>query len=295
MQKLKYKFTNDLLFKAVFVKLPGLLKMLVAAALGISVKSISEFQITNAEIAPDVLGEKYCKLDINMVVNGWRVNLEVQVRDEHNHPERSVYYWAKNYTTALPEGEDYSALPRTIVISIVDFPMFGCKEYRSEFGVFEVNRHERLTDKLSLVFIELRKLPKEMDITNELELILSLFRAKTEEDLEKIEALEVPIMTQAVRTYRETVADRKFRELARLREKASHDEAQALANAAEKAKKAERKIWRAVVADKDATIADKDATIADNIAKLSAAIAEKDAMLAEIAALRAKLGTQPPQ
>ena len=51
MQKLKYKFTNDLLFKAVFVKLPGLLKMLVAAALGIPVKSISKFQITNAEIA----------------------------------------------------------------------------------------------------------------------------------------------------------------------------------------------------------------------------------------------------
>ena len=116
-------------------------------------------------------------------------------------------------------------------------------------------------------------------------LILSLFRAKTVEDLEKIEALEVPYMTQAVRTYRETVADRRFREIARIREKASHDEAQALANAAQKAaasaKKAERRIWRAVVADKDA--------------KLSAALAEKDAALAEIAALRAKLGTQPPQ
>ena len=178
-------------------------------------------------------------------------------------------------------GRNYSALPRTIVISIVDFPMFGCEEYRSEFAILEVNRHERLTDKLSLVFLELRKLPKEMDITNELELILSLFRAKTVEDLEKIEALGVPIMTQAVRTYRETVADRRFRELARIREKASHDEAQALSNAAEKAKKAERKLWRAVVADKDATIADKDA-------KLLAALAEN-------AALRAKLGTQPPQ
>ena len=148
-----------------------------------------------------------------------------------------------------------------------------------------MNRHERLTDKLSLVFIELRKLPREIDITNELELILSLFRAKTAEDLEKIEALEVPFMTQAVRTYRETVADRRFRELARIREKASHDEAQALANAAQKAsesaKKAERKIWRAVVADKDATIADKDA-------RLSAA-------LTEIAALRAKLEMQKPQ
>ena len=216
MQKLRYKFTNDLLFKSVFVKLPDLLKKLVAAALGISVKSISKFEITNAEIMPNVLGEKYCKLDINMVVNGWRVNLEVQVRDEHNHPERSMYYWAKNHTSALLVGDDYSALPRTIVISIVDFPMFGCKEYRSEFGVLELNRHERLTDKLSLVFIELRKLPEEMDITNELELILSLFRAKTVEDLEKIEALEVPIMTQAVRTYRETVADRRFRELARI-------------------------------------------------------------------------------
>ena len=309
MNKLKYKFTNDLLFKSVFVKLPELLKMLVAAALGIPVKSISKFEITNADLYPDVVGEKYCKLDINMVVNGWRVNLEVQVRNQGDFHERSLFYWAKNYTSTLQKKEKYSTLPRTIVISIVDFPMFECKEYRSEFGVLELNRHERLTDKLSLVFIELRKLPKEMDITNELELILSLFRAKTAEDLEKIEALGVPFMTQAVRTYRETVADRRFRELARIREKASHDEAQALANAAESAKKAERKLWRAVVADKDAAIADKDAAIADKdvaiadmdakllaaLVEKDAALAEKEAVLAEIAALRAKLDTQPPQ
>jgi predicted transposase/invertase (TIGR01784 family) len=60
-------------------------------------------------------------------VNGQKVNLEVQVADEGDYPERSLYYWAREYSSALPAGNTtYSSLPRVIIISIVDFPLFDC-------------------------------------------------------------------------------------------------------------------------------------------------------------------------
>ena len=82
MTKLKYKFTYDTLFKMLFVKFPVLLKRLIAAILGISSTSITEFTITNPEITPEQLEGKFCRLDINMVVNGKVANLEVQVLSE---------------------------------------------------------------------------------------------------------------------------------------------------------------------------------------------------------------------
>ena len=127
MTELKYKLTNDVLFKSLFVKHKGLLKRLVAALLGIRVEDIgADFRVANSEMPPEAMGEKFCHLDINMTVNGQRVDLEVQVEDRGDYPERSLYYWAREYSSALPAGEDFCGLPRTIVISILAFPLFRC-------------------------------------------------------------------------------------------------------------------------------------------------------------------------
>jgi len=60
---------------------------------------------------------------------------------------------------------------------------------------------------------------------------LTLFKADTEEELAKIESMEVPVMEQAIRAYHQITADSEFREMERLREKARHDEASALLHA----------------------------------------------------------------
>ena len=231
MTELKYKFTYDTLFKLLFVKYPDLLKRLVAAVLGITVDSMAEFIIKNPDIPPEAIGDKFCKLDISMVVNGQRANLEVQVEDEGDYRERSLYYWARLYSSALKAGQQYSTLPRVIIISIVDFLMFDGEEYRSEFLPLEARRHELLSDKLAMLYFEIRKLPKAIDVKNELELMLSLFRVRTEEELKQLEGLEVPIVTQAIGAYREVVISPEFAELERLRADARHNEASALANA----------------------------------------------------------------
>jgi len=267
MTKLEYTFSNDTLFKMLFVKYPELLKRLVAELLKIKFENIESFEITNPEMPPESLGDKFCRLDINMTVNGQRVDLEIQVRNEGDYPERVLFHWAREYSTALAEGEDYSKLPQTIIISIVDFKLFQCAEFHSEYRALEVTRHTELTNKLDLHFFELPKLPITIRSDNETELWLTLFNAKTEEELKKIEALGVPTMNQAVEAYRHITATPEFREMERLRSKARHDEAQALNNA----RLEEREKWRNIIADKDAALADKDAALAD-----------KDALIAEL-------------
>ena len=231
MRKLQYTFKTDTLFKMLFVKHKDLLRNLVAALLGIPLGSIEQFTVRNPEMPPEVLGDKFCRLDINMVVNGQRVDLEIQVANEGDYPERVMLYWAREFSTALPAGQSYSMLPRTIIISIIDFDLFDCTEYHSFFQPLETTRHTLLSDKMGFHFFELRKLPDEVSEKDALLLWLSLFKAETEEDLERIKGMGVPTMEQAVNAYYTITASPEFREVERLREKARHDEAQALHHA----------------------------------------------------------------
>ena len=96
---------------------------------------------------------------------------------------------------------------------------------------------------------------------------MSLFRAKTEEELKQLEEMEVAVVTQAIGAYREVVVSPEFRELERLRFEARSNEASALANAE---RKADEK-WQGVVAEKDAALAEQAALIA----KLQARLGEK--------------------
>lgn len=234
MAKLKYKLTRDTLFKLFFVKHPDLLKNLVSRVLGIPVDAIASFVITNPNIAPDNLGEKFCRLDVNMEVDGRIVNIEVQVEDGGDYPARSLYYWARCYSSALPEGGDYADLPRAIVINIVAFELFkDTPNVHSEFRALEVTRHAELTDKMSLHYFELPKLPEvaDADADDGLKLWLSLFNAKTDEDLSKIERIGGKIMEQAVQAYKSVLASDDLKEIERLRFLARCNETSALNNA----------------------------------------------------------------
>jgi predicted transposase/invertase (TIGR01784 family) len=231
MTKLEYTFKTDTLFKILFVKYPDLLKHLVSELLGIRLASIGQFVITNPEMPPEALGDKFCRLDINMTVDGQRVDLEIQVKNEGDYPERVLYNWAREYSTALAEGDDYLNLPRTVVISIINFKLFPCEEFHSEYQALEVSRHDALSDKMGLHFFELCKLPADINENDKLLLWLSLFKAETMEELERIKALEVPVMNEAINAYQKISVSPEFRELERARSYARHNEASALRHA----------------------------------------------------------------
>ena len=273
MTKLKHTFKTDILFKLLFRKHRKLLQHLVAHLLGIPSESITYFKLENPEMPPESMGKKFCRLDIHMTVNGQQVNLEVQVENEGDYPERALFHWARLYSNALPAGEDYSELPRTIVISILDFTLFkGCTDFHSEYQVLEVTRGDTLTDKMALHFFELPKLPESISSDDLLLLWLSLFKANTEEELKRIERLGVPELSEAINAYHNITTSAEFREMERLRIKASHDEAQALSNAERRGEKRGEKRanakWKDVVAEKDVTLAEKEATLASKNAEI---------------------------
>ena len=196
---------------------------------------------------------------INMEINKQNVNLEVQVNDEKDYPERSLYYWARMYSNALPVNGKYIDLPRTISINILGFILFKQRpEYHSEYRALEVTHHEPLTDKLILHFFELKKLPKKIDEDNLSLLWLTLLKAGTKEELERINRLGVPELSEAINAYNTVTTSPEYQELERLRHKANHDEAQALHNAEQRGEKrgaaVERTKWQGVVADKDTEI-----------------------------------------
>jgi len=111
MARLEYTFKTDTLFKTLFVQHPDLLKHLVATLLDIPLGSIGQFEIINPDIPPDAKGEKFCRLDINMAVNGQRVALEVQVEAEKSYPARVLYYWAREYSSSLPKAASTEICP----------------------------------------------------------------------------------------------------------------------------------------------------------------------------------------
>ena len=79
-------------------------------------------------------------------------------------------------------------------------------------------------------------------------------------------------MTKSRITLRKMTEDERFQELMRIRERALHDEASALANAERK----EREKWQGIVTKKDAVIAEQAA----EAAKQAAIIEELRALLA---------------
>ena len=125
-------------------------------------------------------------------------------------------------------------------------------------------------------YIELPKLPDvdSIDTTSEKNLWLALFKAETEEELEKLIASGGEVMSQAVAAYRGITATEEFKHLEILRARTKHDEAQALNNARRQGEKAEREKWQGVVDEKDTALANEKAEnekLRQQIAALQAA------------------------
>ena len=122
---------------------------------------------------------------------------------------------------------------------------------------------------MSLHYFELPKLPEAVSADNKLQLWLKLFDANTEEELKKIESLEVPDMQQAIKAYRSVTATDEFKTLERMRSDARRNEAAALGNARREGADEERSKWEDVVASKDAVLSEQATRIAELEAQLN--------------------------
>ena len=154
--------TNDFVFKKVFGKKgnESILKDLLEAILKIKIKKI-ELQ-TEVELERELIDDKTGVLDIEATIDdNTIIDIEMQMRNQYNMKERSLFYWAGLYYTALKKKGEYKENKRVITINIVNFDMFKEGPYHEKIELRREYKNILLTNKLEIHFIQLSKFLKE--------------------------------------------------------------------------------------------------------------------------------------
>ena len=158
----KLKLTNDFIFKKVFGKKgnESILKDLLEAILKIKIKKI-ELQ-AEVELERELIDDKTGVLDIEATIDdNTIIDIEMQMRNQYNMKERSLFYWAGLYYTALKKKGEYKENKRVITINIVNFDMFKEGPYHEKIELRREYKNILLTNKLEIHFIQLSKFLKE--------------------------------------------------------------------------------------------------------------------------------------
>ena len=156
------KLKLDVIFKAMFGTQENeeVLANFLSKLLEIPRESIKKIIMDNVELIPENFADKFSRVDLKMQVDDKIVNVELQVNNEPDFTERTLYYWSKIFSGELKSGEPYRKLKETICINIVNFNIFDCPEYHSHFKIIEKTRHEVLTNKFGIHFLNLKKSEK---------------------------------------------------------------------------------------------------------------------------------------
>ncbi len=221
----------DVIFKKIFTENKDMLHEFLADVLEIPSESIKDIVITNPELPPETTDGKFSRLDLNLKVDNSLMNVEIQVKGDNDYRDRTLFYWAKLYTSELKSGETYGQLKKTVTINIINFNMFDGNDYHTEVVTAIKGTDQIFSDKFNMHFFELKKVGKKVNPNNRKELWMQFLNADSEEDFEMLKQTNVPIMNKAVNVIYDLSEDTRIREMARIREKALHDEASALANA----------------------------------------------------------------
>ena len=210
-----------------------ILQAFLSDILEIPYESINNIIVLNSEIMPENIIEKYSRMDIKMTVDGNRlINVEMQIKDEGDYKDRSMYYLSKLYGNQLKSGDGYGKLNQCISINVLNFILFDeWTDFHSSFRMREDKHNSVLTDNFIAHYFELKKIGKNFDKNNKQELWLRLINAETEDELDMLQQTGVKQIQDAVVVLHKMSADEKTRELAEMREKALHIEATEKAHA----------------------------------------------------------------
>ena len=196
--------TNDVFFKFIFGRPErkqitiAFLNDLLEEELGHEIKDLT---FTNSEYVPDKESDKLARLDIVCALDsGEKVDVEMQVANEHNIQKRSLFYWSRMYANSFSKGKVYTSLLPCICINILDFIEF--KEEPEAFislGIYS-KRQKRYMKDLSLHFLEIPKFQKKEHMTR-IERWLAMFSKKLTFKEKEAIARKDPIMKDVIDSY----------------------------------------------------------------------------------------------
>ncbi|MBE5910506.1 Rpn family recombination-promoting nuclease/putative transposase [Pseudobutyrivibrio sp.] len=256
--------TNDYLFKMLLQRNNLVLKELVQDLLHMEQGSIDTITITNPIHLGDSFNQKSIILDIEAILNDNSiVNLEMQVINEHDWPERSLYYACDEYQN-LNKGDSYLNVKPVYQIGILNFTLFeDHPQFYSKYLMSNVENHLIYSDKFQIYVLDLKKieLATPEDKQYRLDMWAMMFRSTKWEELRML-AKDMPIIDEASKTIYEITAENESRLELRARQDAIRR-----AN--------DREIYEQRLKD---SIAEKE----EKLAQMDSELAEKNAKIAEL-------------
>ena len=116
--------TNDYQFRAMMQMNEKVLRGLLGALLHFKDEQITSVQIRNPIELGTHIDDKEYVMDLLVTINDrLRVNIELQVINEHNWRERSLIYACREFDS-LNRGEDYVEVRPVIQVGLLDFSLF---------------------------------------------------------------------------------------------------------------------------------------------------------------------------
>ena len=221
---------NDVVFSALFsAKNKNLVKSFISSILNQDISEIDMDKSTH--LIKNFIHNKLGILDLRVKLdNKIYCNVEVQLNDEGNMPERMLYYWSRLFGNQLKSGNPYDKLQKTISVGIFDFELDNLKNlpgYCSKWKIIDdEGRKIILTDLFELYIIclpRLRKYSKEKILKDKLAQWMLFIDDPKSAEVKEIMKSNSDIK-QAVQTLEEISDDEEMRRLAELREKAKLDE-----------------------------------------------------------------------
>jgi len=202
--KIRYKITNDYIFKIIFQN-TEILSAFLCSLLHLSPTEIHTIQVNNPIKIGDRPDEKSFVLDLEITLNDNTViNIEMQVINPENWPERSLSYLCRTFDR-LQKGENYRSAKKTLHIGILDFTLFPeYPEFFATYKLLNIKNQHLYSDKFQLNVLELNstELATKEDKDYGLDHWAALFKADTWEELKMLAAKNEIFDTAAENLYK---------------------------------------------------------------------------------------------
>ncbi|MED2934062.1 Rpn family recombination-promoting nuclease/putative transposase, partial [Bacillus wiedmannii] len=124
------------------------------------VSPITSLSLDDPHLHKEYKEDKLSIVDVRATLGtGEQINVEIQLSDKHDMRKRSLYYWAKLYTSQMNEGMPYSQLQKAITINVLDFVLFQTQEsFQTTGTLWDVEKELRISNEIEIHYIELPKL-----------------------------------------------------------------------------------------------------------------------------------------
>ena len=183
------RMTNDYLFHALFQEDNEALKGFVCALLKLDAGQVKSAVVINPIELGTSVGDKEFILDIKVLLDDRAIiNLELQVINQHNWPERSLSYLCRAFDNLNP-GEGCQRVKPVVHIGLLDFTLFPkFPEFYATHRLMNVKNHMIYSDKLQLSLVDLTHidLATEEDMQHRIDCWAAFFKAATWEEIEMI-------------------------------------------------------------------------------------------------------------